>query len=46
MTALVAATHDDPHGNAVITDAAHDTITIQHVTTVQLLTHQSDFHFV
>jgi len=33
-------------GNAVITDAAHDTITIQHVTTAQLLTHQGDFHFV
>jgi hypothetical protein len=44
MTALLAATHDD--GNAVITDAAHDTITIQHVTTAQLIAHQSDFHFV
>jgi serralysin len=46
MTALLAATHDDGHGNAVITDVAHDTITIQHVTTTQLLAHQSDFHFV
>jgi serralysin len=32
MDALLAATHDDAHGNAVITDAAH-TITLQHVTT-------------
>ena len=46
MTALLAATCDDGHGNTVITDAAHDTITIQNVTTAQLLTHQSDFHFV
>ncbi len=46
MTALLAATRDDGHGNAIITDAAHDTITIQHVTTAQLLAHQSDFHFV
>ena len=46
MTALLAATHDDPHGNAVITDAAQDTITIQHVTTAQLLAHQADFHFI
>jgi 20S proteasome alpha/beta subunit len=46
VTALLAATHDDPYGNAVITDAAHDTITIQHVTTAQLLAHQNDFHFV
>jgi serralysin len=46
MSALLAATHDDPQGNAVITDAAHDTSTIQHVTTAQLLAHQSDFHFV
>jgi hypothetical protein len=44
--ALVAATQDDASGNAVITDAAHDTITLQHVTTEQLLAHQSDFHFV
>jgi serralysin len=41
LTALPAATHDDAHGNAV-----HDTITIQHVTTAQLLAHQADFHFV
>jgi hypothetical protein len=46
MAALVAVTRDDAQGNAVITDAAHDTITIQHVTTAQLLAHQADFHFV
>ncbi len=46
MTALLAATRDDGHGNAVITDAAHDTITLQHTTVAQLLAHQSDFHFV
>jgi VCBS repeat-containing protein len=46
ISALLAAVYNDPSGNAVITDAAHDTITIQHVTTAQLLAHQSDFHFV
>ena len=46
VAALVAATHDDGLGNAVITDAAHDTITLQHVTSAQLIAHQSDFHFV
>jgi hypothetical protein len=46
VTTLLAATHDDGSGNAVITDAAHDTITLQHVTTAQLMAHQSDFHFV
>ncbi len=45
VTALLAATHDDASGNAVVTDAAHDTITLQHVTTAQLLAHQSDFYF-
>jgi serralysin len=46
MGTLLAATHDDGHGNAVIADAAHDTITLQNVTVAQLLAHQSDFHFV
>jgi hypothetical protein len=46
LDALFAAIHDDSHGNAVITDTAHDTITIQNVTTAQLLAHQSDFHLV
>jgi hypothetical protein len=44
--AVLAATHDDGHGNAVITDAAHDTITIQNVTTAQLLARLGDFHIV
>ena len=44
--AVLAGTHDDGHGNAVITDAAHDTITIQNVTTAQLQAHLSDFHIV
>ena len=44
--ALMAATHEDSSGNAVITDAAHDTITIQHVTAAQLLAHLNDFHFI
>jgi serralysin len=46
IDALLSATHDDSHGNAVITDAAHDTITIQNVTTAQLQAHQSDLHLV
>jgi hypothetical protein len=46
VNALLAATHGDINGNAVITDAAHDTITLKHVTTAQLLAHQNDFHFV
>jgi hypothetical protein len=46
MDALLAATHDDSHGNAVITDAAYDTITIENVTTAQLLAHQGEFHLV
>jgi hypothetical protein len=46
IDALLAATHDDSHGNAVITDAAHDTITIQNLTTAQLQAHQGDFHIV
>ena len=46
FSALVAATHDNAQGNAVITDAAHDTLTFQNVTTAQLLAHQNDFHFV
>jgi hypothetical protein len=46
IDALLTATHDDSHGNAVITDAAHDTITIQNLTTAQLHVHQGDFHIV
>ena len=46
VTALLAAAHDDGSGNAVITDALHDTITLQRVATAQLAAHQNDFHFV
>jgi serralysin len=46
VNAVIAATHDDASGNAIITDNAHDTITLLHVTTAQLLAHQSDFHIV
>jgi hypothetical protein len=43
--ALLAATHDDGHGNAVIAASPNDTITVQSVTVAQLVQHQSDFHF-
>jgi Tryptophan-rich Synechocystis species C-terminal domain len=45
LDALFAAMHNS-HGNAVITDAAHDTITVENVTTAQLLAHHGDFHLV
>jgi hypothetical protein len=43
--ALLAATHDDGHGNAVIAANPNDSITIENVTVAQLVQHQSDFHF-
>ncbi|WP_240535701.1 S8 family serine peptidase [Bradyrhizobium sp. STM 3809] len=46
QAALQAAIHDDAAGNAVIADAAADTITIQHVSTAELLSHLSSFHLV
>ena len=46
VNALLAATHDNAQGNAVITDAQHDTITFQNVTMAQLIAHQNDFHFL
>jgi Tryptophan-rich Synechocystis species C-terminal domain/Bacterial Ig-like domain (group 1) len=46
INALLAAAHDDGHGNTIITDATHDTLTIQKMTSQQLHTHQSDFHIV
>jgi serralysin len=39
INALLAAAHDDGHGNATIIDATYDTLTIQHVT-------QHDFHVI
>jgi serralysin len=44
--ALLAATHDNSHGVAVIADAAHDTITIQNVTIALHHAHLSDLHLV
>jgi hypothetical protein len=43
--ALLAATHDDGSGNAVITANPNDNITIKNVTVAQLVQHQTDFHF-
>jgi T1SS-143 domain-containing protein len=43
--ALLAATHDDGNGNAVIAANPNDTITVKNVTVAQLVQHQSDFHF-
>ena len=37
---------NDAHGNAVIADAAHDTITVQNLTTAQLQAHLSDLHLM
>jgi hypothetical protein len=45
VQALLAAAHDDGHGNAVITADSHDTITMKNVTVAQLVQHQGDFHF-
>ncbi len=46
VSALLAAAKDDGHGNVVISDATHDTLTIQKMTAQQLHTLQSDFHIV
>jgi hypothetical protein len=46
LDALLAAAHDDGHGNVIISDAAHDTLTIQNMNSQQLHAHQSDFHIV
>ena len=46
INSLLAAAHDDGHGNVIITDAAHDTLTIQNMTSQQLHSHQSDFHII
>src|SRR5262249_12106665 len=43
--ALLAATHDDGHGNAVIAANPTDSITIKNVTVAHLVQHQSDFPF-
>ena len=46
ISALLAAVHNDGHGNAVITDAANDTLVIEHVTAEQLYAHQQNFHII
>jgi 20S proteasome alpha/beta subunit len=46
INSLLAGAHDDGHGNVIITDAAHDTLTIQNMTSQQLHSHQSDFHII
>jgi protocatechuate 3,4-dioxygenase beta subunit len=46
INALLTAAKDDGHGNVIITDAIHDTLTIQNMTTLQLHANQHDFHIV
>jgi hypothetical protein len=46
ISTLLAAIHNDGHGNAVINDAAHDTLVIEHVTAEQLDAHQQNFHLI
>jgi hypothetical protein len=45
VQALLAAAHDDGHGDAVITANPYDSITVKNVTVAQLVQHQGDFHF-
>jgi hypothetical protein len=44
VQAALNATHDDGHGNTVVSLDAHDTITLSGILKAQL--HASDFHFV
>jgi hypothetical protein len=46
LNALLAAAKDDGHGNVIITDATHDTLTIHNMTAQQLHAQQSDFHII
>ena len=46
VQALLAATHDNGHGSAVITADAHDTITLKDVSLAQLEAHLSGFHII
>jgi hypothetical protein len=46
IATLLSATHDDLHGDAVITDAALDVVTLRGVSTAELLAHQNAFHFI
>jgi hypothetical protein len=46
VQALLAGTHDDGGGNAVITADANDTIIVKNVTTAALALHQDHFLIV
>jgi hypothetical protein len=46
INAVVAAAQNDGHGNTIITDPTHDTLTIQNMTSQQSHAHQSDFHLI
>lgn len=46
INALLAATRNDDHSNAVITEAANDTLTIEHVTAAQVHAHHNNFHII
>jgi serralysin len=44
--AIAAAIHSDAAGIALIPEATHDLLTLQHVTAAQLFAHLADFHIV
>jgi hypothetical protein len=46
VESLLSTIHDESHGNSLITDAAHDAMTVQNVTAAQLLAHQVHSYFV
>ena len=43
---LLAATHDDGHGNTMIVADQNDFITLKNVTLAELTQHQNDFHLI
>jgi VCBS repeat-containing protein len=45
FAALLTASHDDGHGNVVITADPNDTVTLKNVTVAQIQAYQGDFHF-
>jgi hypothetical protein len=46
LSASPAAFHSDAAGIALIPEATHDLLTLQHVTAAQLFAHLADFHIV
>ncbi|HEY8336116.1 MAG TPA: M10 family metallopeptidase C-terminal domain-containing protein [Tardiphaga sp.] len=46
LSALVSHISDDADGNAVITADAHDTVTLQNISSAALHQHLADFHIV